>query len=190
MSESNGQNGDQPDGGSGGKSERTESGRTELQDQRLTMLAVQRGWLKGTRWPTEATQQDLQKLKQERPLTLKERAAEVVFDGFDSSDERIQQIAVKSGVAMEKQNQDDELASSDTGGVTINVGDGGTVGLIQTRQQLLSDDRYLEYLRTAQSDSDAGLVCDAREPGPVEAGEASQAARQGGNGHADGNGRH
>ena len=88
------------------------------------------------------------------------------------------------------QNQRARQGGDGQTGVTINVGDGGTVGLIQTRQQLLSEDRYLEYLRTAQGDSDAGLVCDAREPGPVEAGEASQAARQGGNGHADGNGRH
>jgi hypothetical protein len=127
MSDGNGHQQAANGGGSGGKTDRNETGRTELQDQRLTMLAVRRNWIKGTRWATDATVDDLQEATRQRKLTVKERAIVTVLKGFDSADERIQQIAAKTTVSMESQNQADELAllkseSDRTPGVTVNVG--------------------------------------------------------------------
>jgi len=39
-------------GGSGGKSERTESGRTVVQDARMTARAIEQGWIPAARWDT------------------------------------------------------------------------------------------------------------------------------------------
>lgn len=108
-------------GGSGGRTDRTESGRTELQDSRLTAMAIRRGWLKGQRWATDATVTDLMKVQQERDLTLRERTVLAVMTDIAGKDPRVRQIAVKSAVAMESQNQADEHAAIPKEGTTVNV---------------------------------------------------------------------
>lgn len=107
-------------GGSGGKTERTESGRTELQDSRMVQMAIRRGWLKGQRWPTDATPQDIEAVRGQRDLTIRERAALAVMRDLSGSDARIRQIAVKSVIAMEAQNQEDEKPGG-RGGVNVDV---------------------------------------------------------------------
>lgn len=108
-------------GGSGGRTDRTESGRTELQDSRLTAMAIRRGWLKGQRWATDATVTDLMKVQQERDLTLRERTVLAVMTDIAGKDPRVRQIAVKSAVVMESQNQADEHALIPKEGTTVNV---------------------------------------------------------------------
>lgn len=95
-------------GGSGGGRIRTESGRTPIQDSRLLGQAIRQGWLHGIRWPTEATKEEIDTIEQQRGLTMKEWAAKAVMSGVSSGDARIEQIAVKSIIAMEAQNQADE----------------------------------------------------------------------------------
>lgn len=132
-------------GGSGGRTERTESGRTHLQDARLERMAIRRGWLKGQRWATDATVTDLMKVQQERDLTLRERAVLAVMSDIAGKDARIRQIAVKSAIAMEGQNQADEMpeAKADTQ-VNVNVG----VQVNQAVQNAVgSEPEYLEWLR-------------------------------------------
>lgn len=73
--------------------------------------------------------------------------------------------------------------------VNVNVSGGVAVGVVtaQLREQMLHDDRYLEYLRQAEqpvpssgghdsADGNAGTVRADGEPGPVEAGETSGGA--------------
>lgn len=96
------------DGGSGGK-DRAESGLTTIRESRLTELAIRRGWIKGQRWPTDATTTELMAVQRERDLTLRERTALAVMTDIAGNDPRIRQIAVKSAIRMEGQNQADEL---------------------------------------------------------------------------------
>lgn len=101
----------------------TESGLTEIRERRMEEMAIRRGWIKGQRWPTDATQQEIKEIEKERDLTLREKATKAVMTGLDSRDARIRQIAVKTVVAMEKQNQIDELPEKDAApSVNVNVG--------------------------------------------------------------------
>lgn len=109
-------------GGSGGLHTRGESGRSALQETRMTLRAVREGWL-GSRWPTHATPQDFQVVLKDRgELTLKERACLAVFKGLNGGDERINQIAAKTVVAMEAQNQADERGTTVLGHQGMSIG--------------------------------------------------------------------
>lgn len=181
-------------GGSGGKTVRTESGRTILQDQRLTMSAIRQGWIKGTRWPTEATVDDFQGTLSTRKLTVKERATLTALRGFDSVDERIQQIAVKSAVAMEAQNQADEHVAlrvgQPTGGVTFNLGLSIST---TTAEQLRNDPGYVRFIsQTVAADQSTDLARHVRgngEPGAMAISKAPPGGEPRDHGPADrGNG--
>lgn len=78
-------------------------------DLRMAGRAAREGWMKGTRWPTDATDQDFVEMRKQRPLSIKERAALAALKGLSSDEPRVVQAAVKSVVAMEAQNQADEL---------------------------------------------------------------------------------
>lgn len=84
-------------------------------------MAIRRGWLKGQRWATDATVTDLMKVQQERDLTLRERTVLAVMTDIAGKDPRVRQIAVKSAVVMESQNQADEHALIPKEGTTVNV---------------------------------------------------------------------
>ena len=74
--------------------------------------ALREGWMKGTRWPTDATDKDFQDAQSQRPLTLKEQAAIAARDAMQSGDPRLTASAVRCVVAMEAQNQADDLRQS------------------------------------------------------------------------------
>lgn len=98
---------DSPDA-TDGMSGRIESGLTQIHDARLTRMAIKRGWLRGQRWATDTTIAELQAIKRERDLTLRERALLAVLSDIAGSDARVRQIAVKAVLLMESQNQKDE----------------------------------------------------------------------------------
>ena len=112
------------DGGLGGRirSDRVESGLTGIKEQRMINRAIRNGWLKGQRWLTEATPRELQEKQAAGQLTMKEQAAASVFldlthdlNQYKSTRAkltamRLRQSAVRNVIAMEAQNQDDDLA--------------------------------------------------------------------------------
>ena len=83
--------------------------RSEL---RMLARAAREGWMKGTRWPTDATDKDFAEAQSQRPLTLKEQAAIAARDAMNSGDARLTASAVRCVVAMEAQNQADDLRQS------------------------------------------------------------------------------
>lgn len=154
-------------GGPGGHSERAESQLTGIRDARLERRAIREGWGgRSQRWKTDATPEELRALGQS--MTLKDRLVLAVTTDAVSNDARIRQIAVRSGIVMEGQNQADEHlrmrlaneAEHGHGDVNVNV-----VGVqVQSgdvvREVLHSDHEYLSYLRSKQlaDDRDAGDV--------------------------------
>ncbi len=94
-----------------GKSERTESGRTEIQDARLLKKAIRMGWVGGDRFPTHVAKSELVEAVAEREPTLVERATLETHDLLSNPDIRVKIEGVKAVVAMERQNQADELAA-------------------------------------------------------------------------------
>lgn len=93
------------------KSERTESGMTEIQDARLVARAITRGWIKpgDKRWPTNKTETEIETGISERGggPTLIEKAMLAVFSGL-SGDDRAAAMSARTAVTMEGQNQTDE----------------------------------------------------------------------------------
>lgn len=91
--------------------ERGESGLSAIREERLINRALRGGWLKGKRWNTDATAEDLAKRMQETngQLSLKERALLAVSNALVSNDPRVVGIATRNAIAMESQNQADEL---------------------------------------------------------------------------------
>lgn len=106
-----------------------ESGLTALKEQRMIHEAARRGWLKGTRWATEATPTDLKNRQHVHgelnakdmaiavTMTNMSKALEVVNIPGDPTASReinlangsLGQKAVNSIVQMERQNQTDDL---------------------------------------------------------------------------------
>lgn len=79
-------------------------------DAAMLRRAAREGWLTGSRWPTDATPEQLIATGKERPLTVKERAMAAALGGLSQGNEpRIIHAAVKSIIAMEQQNQADDL---------------------------------------------------------------------------------
>lgn len=98
------------------QSERRESGLTAIQESRLHKRQVKENWLGGKRWPTDTTVEEIESAEKERPLTLREKAALSVGKDLSDKDRRVRRIAVKAVLAMEKQNQDDDLHPEEHGG--------------------------------------------------------------------------
>ena len=94
-------------GRSEGKSERTESGRTEIQDQRMMARAIKQGWL-GRRFDIDEKISNLKRI-QKSELTLRQAAMKTAGMGCESTNARVRQGAVKNILAMEKMNQADEI---------------------------------------------------------------------------------
>jgi hypothetical protein len=186
---------DPADGGSGGKTARTDSGRTEIQDARLRAIAVQRGWIKGKRWPTDQTVHGIVGQAEGRPLTIRETVAVAVGADAQDGDPRTRGIACRTAVAMERQNQFDEHleiklaveAASPGGAATIinnqivnQVNVGAQAG--EVAKELLNDPEYLDYCRSRAVESDAGSLCPdgfGEAPPAVENGEAPRLNGQG-----------
>jgi hypothetical protein len=174
---------DQDAGGSGGK-ERDETGVTALRGARLERLAIKRGWLKGQRWATDATVTDLMAIQQQRDLTLRERAVLAVMSDISGKDARIRQIAVKSAIIMEGQNQHDEMPDREAG-TQVNVG--VSVGV----QVIESDDWYGTRAATNGhvTAGNGAPAAGALESVAVQGGGVRPAVGQNGhrtNGHAEG----
>ena len=103
---------DYPEIADSNKSERTESGLTEIQDARLVKRAVARGWSKkpgDKRWPTDKTETEIETEVMERGNgpTLIEKSMLAVFSGL-SGDDRAAAMSARTAVTMEGQNQADE----------------------------------------------------------------------------------
>lgn len=91
--------------------ERRESGLTPIKEARLVRKAVAAAAKENKqRWPTRATPDDIEKVKEERPLSFLELAMQSVGKDLTDQDRRVRRIAVKNLLAMEKQNQADELS--------------------------------------------------------------------------------
>ncbi len=90
-----------------GKSERTESGRTEIQDARLLKKAIRQGWISGDRFPTHVAKDELEEAIGDRMPTLVERATLTTHELLSNDDIRVKVEGVKAVVAMERQNQAD-----------------------------------------------------------------------------------
>ena len=101
-------------------SERTESGRTAIQDQRETARAIKRGWL-GQRFDIDAKVADLKKIPKAN-LTLRQVAMKTAGTGCESSDPRVRQRAVNNILAMEKMNQADEIQELPPRAANVAVG--------------------------------------------------------------------
>ncbi len=110
---------------SANQSPRGESGLTGLAEQRLNALALKRGWLKGQRWATEATEEEIEKL--DRPLTAKEVALLSAIQGAKSNDPRVRMAAVGNLCKMEAMNQRDDAEPAITpGNVGVVVNNSGS----------------------------------------------------------------
>lgn len=101
------------DGGTRGKSCR-DSGLTPQRDSHLLSLAIRRGWLTGERWATDATYSDLIRLREHRGLTVREAALLATFEMLSDDNKRVKKAGVKAGIAMEQENQADDLAARKT----------------------------------------------------------------------------
>lgn len=96
-------------GGNGGTTRRAESNLPVLTDSRLTSLAIRKGWLKGDRWGTDLTRNDLIRIREQRDLTFREEALLAAFDMVKDDNKRVKSAGVKAAVSMERQNQNDQL---------------------------------------------------------------------------------
>jgi len=102
--------------GSGGRNARAESGLTETRDARLTARAIEKGWIRSDRWATHAPKSQLvEEIRQRGDMTACEQAMLTTLKLMGSSDQRANGIGVRCLVAMEKQNQIDQLAALNAG---------------------------------------------------------------------------
>lgn len=99
----------QTPGGLGGRSERTESGLTSIKEGRLARRAVEDGWL-GSRFPTRTKKEDIQKQIEEGGDTAVNLATRTAINLMGDYDPRNQRAGAAIVVAMEAQNQRDELS--------------------------------------------------------------------------------
>lgn len=81
------------------------------EDLRLAGRAIRRGWGGAKRWNTDVTSKELEERMRtsDGQLTLKERTLLACMSGVTSSNERVSGIAARNVIAMEAQNQADEL---------------------------------------------------------------------------------
>ena len=101
-------------------SERTESGRSEIQDARMVARAIENGWINPPRWETQKPKQQLiEEIKQRGDVTLAQRATLAVHELLEHEDHRPKGIGVRCVVAMERQNQIDDLSRKGLPGASI-----------------------------------------------------------------------
>lgn len=84
------------------------------EDLRMAERAIRRRWGRGEgpkRWNTDVTANELAERMQasDGQLTLKERTLLAVMNGVTSTNDRVSGIAARNVIAMEAQNQADEL---------------------------------------------------------------------------------
>lgn len=110
-------------GGTGGKSERGESGRTSIQDARMTARAIEQGWIPAARWDTHKPKSVLlAEIRERGDLTLVERTTLAVYELLENRDERPKGIGARCAIAMERQNQIDQLAALNAGNDPLTQG--------------------------------------------------------------------
>ena len=131
-----------PAGGSGGKTARTESGRTEIQDQRLLSIAMKRKWWKGQRFATDATLKELTERAASGEMSVKDRALLTAMKGLSAGEGRVEQRAVANVLGMERLNQADEFAELGINETEVNV-NVTTIG-IQTREDFYGNEAHAE----------------------------------------------
>ena len=157
-----------------GKSERTESGRTEIQDARMLKKAIRLGWISGDRFPTHVAKEDLEEAIGDRSPTLVEKATLTTHDMLSNPDIRVEVEGVKAVVAMERQNQADQHKEADKSRPDLHA----VAGVIEQRvtvAELLQEPTYIEYLRERERNSDPRLVCQNGHQGngkPLDDGSA------------------
>ena len=91
------------------KSDRLENGLTAIANARLEKLATKGKWRKIKRWDTDSTVSELIEASQVRELTLKEKAIVALHADLGHEDPRVRRIATSNAIAMEGQNQTDDL---------------------------------------------------------------------------------
>lgn len=75
-------------------------------------MAIRKGWISGDRFPTHVAKGELEEAIGDRDATLVERATLTTHDLLSNPDVRVKVEGVKAVVAMERQNQADELAQN------------------------------------------------------------------------------
>lgn len=168
-------------GGPGGHSARAESGVTSVREQRLTGLAIRRGWITGQRWATDATVEELVELQKQRPLTVRERTMIAIARDVVHEDPRVRQIAVRNSVAVEAQNQTDERdAAGLSEGTNVNVNVTGIA--IETRAD------FYGTAEAAPAEADGARGQSAGVSGSVQDGSVRPTLGQDGDGADDDSG--
>jgi len=85
-------------------------------EQRLIRRCLKdKDWAK-QRWPTRATAEEIEEIKEERPLNFIELAVQAVGKDLTDQDRRVRRIAIKNLISMEKQNQADDHREDPDGG--------------------------------------------------------------------------
>jgi hypothetical protein len=94
------------------KSDRLENGLTAIANARLEKLATKGKWRNdGKRWDTDSTLEDIEETRNERPLTLKEKALRSLHYDIEHPDARVRRIATGNLKDIESQNLADEHAA-------------------------------------------------------------------------------
>jgi hypothetical protein len=99
-------------GGSGGNrgQGRPESGLSHTREQRLLARSIREGWWTGDRWATGATPEEIRDRLSNGSATVRDVALSTALAGMRVDDARVRQRAVTNVVAMERQNQADQLS--------------------------------------------------------------------------------
>ena len=117
---------EEKEGGSGGRNARAGSGLSETRDARLTRMAVKQGWL-GDRFPTREGRNEMaERIKESGDIDAIDMATLTSFSLMDNADPRNKRIGASLVIAMESQNQRDQISQDiptqpGGGDVTINV---------------------------------------------------------------------
>ena len=138
----------------GHKTERTESGRTQIQDARMLKRAIREGWISGDRFPTRVPRKQLtEEIKQRGDITAIEQATLTAMSLMDHKDPRNKRGGAALVLAMETRNQRDELAQDEEAPAEPSQVD-VTVNILQqikdTAEAVQSNDDYVDRLYREQ----------------------------------------
>ncbi len=125
---------DAPGGMRGTSGRSSESGLQPLHESRLEQMAVRKGWIKG-RWPLDETVDDLKQRVKDQGQTLRDKILIATHRLVGSENDRAMGIGVRSGLAMEAQNQADEHRSDAL--APPSGPEGATETIDQIRKQML-----------------------------------------------------
>jgi hypothetical protein len=95
-----------------GESIRGESGLTPIEEARMIGRAVRERWYGDQRWPVDATRKEIEAIKEQRELTLREEAVLATFEGLRNP--KSAHVHARTAVAMDDINMKQEEADNPT----------------------------------------------------------------------------